>query len=436
MEMGRIRAFLEDDIPRVAELYWRFLQGQKGPHPLSLEKYFQEVFFYSPWFDGSITSLVYEEHGRVVGFLGIVPRPMSVNGKLIQAVFGSSHVVDPENRSSLAGLNLLAAFFKGKPDLALTDTANQLTQQIWVAMGGRTSAVYGLRWARPVRPSLYGLHALSRFGSGGVFGLCGRACGILSKAIGAVSTRIPTWRLRRPPVGITEGELEIDALLHSCLPGSFADYSLRPEYTQESLRWLLDFMSRMKAHGNLRKVALHDVTKRPIGWFIYYVKRGGIAEVVQIEAGKGRFKTVLDYLFFDARNRGAIALHGKLEIRHVQELSEARCFFWGTTPLLFRARDPELARAVQHGECFLSRLDGEWCLRYAPSGHEHTNVALDFASGEQSDSEATKGPNSPTCCSGTTGGRKVSEVLQNDPGPDAPHATGRGSGCVSSGDAS
>ena len=97
------------------------------------------------------------------------------------------------------------------------------------------------------------------------------------------------------------------------------------------------------------------------------VKRGGIGEVVQMGATKGHMKTVPDYLFRDAGNRGAIGAHGRLEIRHAQELAEARCFFWGTTPLLFHARDPELARLVQQGDAFVSRLDGEWCLKYCAS---------------------------------------------------------------------
>lgn len=67
------------------------------------------------------------------------------------------------------------------------------------------------------------------------------------------------------------------------------------------------------------------------------VKRGGIGEVVQMGATKGHMKTVPDYLFRDAGNRGAIGAHGRLEIRHAQELAEARCFFWGTTPLLSSA---------------------------------------------------------------------------------------------------
>lgn len=370
--MGRIRAFVQDDIPRAAELYWQFLQGEKGPYHPGLEEYFQKVFFHNPWVDSSSGSLVYEEEQRgVVGFLGIVSRPMTVNGKSIQAAFGSSHVVHPKSRSTLAGLKLLTAFMDGKQDLVMTDTANRLTQQLWALVGGSSSAAYGIKWVRPLRPGLYALHMMSRPGKSGLSGACGHACRILSKTMGAAATRISRGRLRRPPDGITEEELEVDTLLRSCLPDCSVDYALRPVYNRESLSWLLDFMTQMKAYGNLRRVALRDAKGRLIGWFIYYVKRGGIAEVVQMGAAKGHMRTVLDHLFRDARNRGAIGAHGRLEIRHAHELSEARCFFWGATPFLFRARDRELARLVQQGDAFLSRLDGEWCLKYGVGEHEH-----------------------------------------------------------------
>jgi hypothetical protein len=388
--MGRIRAFVQDDIPRVAELNWQFLQGQRGPHPPRLEEYFRQVFFHNPWFDSSIGSLVYEEGRRVVGFLGIVPRPMSVNGKPIQAAFGSGLVVHPESRWTLPGPQLLAAFMGGKQDLAMTDTASEVSQQIWVELGGSTSAAYSLQWARPLRPGSYALYAMARFGREGRSGAGGRACRVLHKTVSTVATRIPLRRLRRPPSGATEEELEIDTLLHSCLPGCSAGYSLRPEYNRESLGWLLDFMSRMKAYGNLRKVALRDATREIIGWFIYYAKHGGIADVVQIGATKLHMKTVFDHLLCDAWNHGAIGLHGRLEIRHAQQLSESRCFFWGTIPLLFRARNPELARLVQQGDAFLSRLDGEWCLRFGASGQECASAALNLLSGKESSPPAIK----------------------------------------------
>ena len=388
--MGRVRAFVQDDIPRVAELYWQFLQSQKGPHPPGLEEYFQEVFLHNPWFDSSIRSLVYEDGSRIVGFQGVVPRPMFMNGRAIQAAFGSSLVVHPESRATLAGLKLLVAFMDGKQDVAMTDTSNRLNQQLWERLGGSTSAAYGMKWARPLRPGLYGLYTMSRLGKERFSGAVSHLCGVLQETINVVAARIPRGHLRRPPDDVTEEELEIDTLLRSCLPGTSECYSLRPEYNRESLRWLLDFMSRMKAFGNLRKVVLRGATKEIIGWFIYYAKCGGIADVVQMGAAEFHMNKVLDYLFWDAWNRGAIGVQGRLEIRYAQELSEARCFFWGSVPLLLRTRNPELARLVQRGDACISRLDGEWCLRYGAPGHEGASAALDLASKHESNPEATK----------------------------------------------
>ncbi len=214
--MGRIRAFVQDDIPMVAELNWQFLQGQTGPHPPRLEEYLRQVFFQNPWFDSSIGSLVYEEgQRRVVGFLGIVPRPMSVNGKPVQAAFGSGLVVHPESRWALPGPQLLAAFMNGKQDLAMTDTANGLSQQIWVSLGGNTSAAYSLQWARPLRPGSYALYAMSRFGREDRSGTGSRACRVLHKTVSTVARRIP--RVIGMALGFHESDESIRKSAQSCL---------------------------------------------------------------------------------------------------------------------------------------------------------------------------------------------------------------------------
>ena len=101
------------------------------------------------------------------------------------------------------------------------------------------------------------------------------------------------------------------------------------------------------------------------GWYIYYVKGGGIGEVVRIGAEDHVIAPVLDHLFYDASVHGAIALHGRLEGRLTQQLSERYCFFYqASNRLLVHSRRPEVTRLIHTNDALLTRLDGEWCLRF------------------------------------------------------------------------
>jgi hypothetical protein len=73
---------------------------------------FQKLYFTNPW----VNSLVYEgKSGRIVGFLGVIVRKMSVFGQPIRVAFGGSCVVDPEARSNLAGMRVLGTRPGGRP---------------------------------------------------------------------------------------------------------------------------------------------------------------------------------------------------------------------------------------------------------------------------------------------------------------------------------
>jgi len=361
--MGRVRPFVQNDIPQVAGLHWRVLHGKVGHPPPAAETYLEQLFFLSPWSDSTLPSFVYEdERGAVVGFQGVVPRQMSLFAKPIQAAYGTGLVVHPDSRYTLAGFHLTKAFFSGKQDLSLTDTANYVSEQVWGALGGITAVSYGTHWSRPLRPALYGLHGLSRFASGALSTVL-TAFKPLSRAIDAFVTRLPScpFRLSWP---ILAAEVpDVDTLL-VCLSDSSGLYSLQPEYKRDSLRWVLDFMGQMKTYGDLRQLVLRDQTGKMVGWYIYYVTRGGIGEVVRIGAADHAICAVLDHLFHDASARGAIALHGRLETRLAQPLSEKCCFFYqASNRLLVHSRRPELLRLINQNDALLTRLDGEWCLR-------------------------------------------------------------------------
>jgi hypothetical protein len=57
--MNSVRAFVQEDIPQVVALTWRFLQAESSSPPPSMENYFRELFFHSPFSEKALPSLVY-----------------------------------------------------------------------------------------------------------------------------------------------------------------------------------------------------------------------------------------------------------------------------------------------------------------------------------------------------------------------------------------
>src|SRR6266550_7081571 len=111
---GTSRPFREGDIEQVADLSWRMLNHKGGAAPPRLCSYFRELYFCNPWQDDGLPSLVYQDvNGDLVGFLGVIPRRMSLGERTVRVACGSTLVVEPAKRSTLAGLCLMQAFLAG-----------------------------------------------------------------------------------------------------------------------------------------------------------------------------------------------------------------------------------------------------------------------------------------------------------------------------------
>jgi hypothetical protein len=82
-------------------------------------------------------------------------------------------------------------------------------------------------------------------------------------------------------------------------------------------------------------------------------------------ATKHSIRRVLDRLFYHAWRLGSFAVSGRLDPEFVPALSEAHCLFSFHGPqMLVYSKQPELLEAVQRGDAFLSRLEGEWWMRF------------------------------------------------------------------------
>jgi hypothetical protein len=351
-----VRPLVEADVPQVAALHRRLLGSSEESGPV--ERYLLEILCRHPWRDPRLPSLVYEDPtGRIAGCLGVMPRPMRMEGRSIVAAVTHSFMVEPDHRSNLAAMQLLKSFLAGPQDLSLAE-GNAISRRLWEAIGGATGTLYSLRWTRPLRPARYALDLCRRRGlRRWPVALLRPVCAAADFA----ASRLPQSPLRLETPKLSAQETDA-AELCSAIGRLSAPRVLRPCYERESLEWLLGMLGAVPTRGTPRAVLLERAGTL-VGSYVYYVKPGGVSEVVQIAAAPGEGAEVLDHLFDDARSRGAIAVSGQLEPSLLPAFSERFCSFhrgrdgsW----VLLHSRSDRILRALQLGDAYFTRLEGEW----------------------------------------------------------------------------
>jgi hypothetical protein len=357
---ARVRPLTERDLPQVVELYEAIFTGRGNGSPEARRSYLHEILCRNPWRDDALPSLVCEdESGRIAGCLGVMPRRMTLAGRPILTAISHTFMVAPGRRASLAGLELAKAFLSGPQDLTVAE-GGDASRRILGRFGGSTSLLYSLRWTRPLRPTRYVLSVLRRRGLPAVLSW---ALHPLTRAADAIGPALlpSSARLARPRV---TGEPLDGGTLLECLSEFTSDRALRPVYDRDSLRWLVDLLARHDARGALQSVAVRDPAGPIVGWYMYYLKPGGISEVVQIGARRTFLSDVLDHLFHHAWHGGAAAVSGQMDPAAFQALSAKVCIFHhdGRSWFLLHSRHPEVLHAIHRGDAFLSRLEGEWCI--------------------------------------------------------------------------
>ena len=359
--MAAVRAMRERDVAAAVALFERVYPQHRWRSRGACEAYFRDILFANPWRDLQLPSWVAEEDSRIVGLYAILPRRMRLGARALRVAVGCQFMVEAGPQRSLTALQLTQACLSGPQDLTLADGANDRMRRMWHAVGGTVPLLYGLHWTRPLRPARHALQLLERRAA--VPALLARAARPAAALADALAARLLPNRFLREAARSADGALDagdMAALLPEVLHGA----ALRPDYDAGALAWLLGEAARKTRHGALRARAVLE-GDRLLGWYLYYLRRGAAAEVLQLTAREGGFAQVLQRLLADAWREGASAVHGRLDPRHAQELSQRHCWFrWDGTWTLCHARDPGIAAALHAGEAFLSRLEGEWWLRF------------------------------------------------------------------------
>jgi len=355
---GLLRPLEERDIPQVAALHEKLFGKPDGADSRSLQERMARIFLRHPWRTEMLPSWVFEENGgKVVGCVGVMPRPMSFNGRRILAAISHSFMVEPGSRSTLAALALAKRFLAGPQELSLAEGSN-VSRRIWEQSGGSTSLLYSLCWTRPLRPGRYMLSFLGKRGLPNVLRWVMRPFCQFADALAPLIARRP---FELPAPAVWGAALDAENLSGPVIEFT-QDRSLRPQYDQRALNWLLETLAQKKERGELHKVIVRDAAQETIGWYLYYGKPGETGAVIQIGAKEGCAEQVLDHLFYHARYRGLIAVSGQVDPVLFHLYSRKACLFHhdGGSWVLAHSRSPELLQAIDRGDAYLTRLEGEW----------------------------------------------------------------------------
>lgn len=359
---SRIRSFDAGDLAAVASLWLKVFRQREDPPPASLMTYFREVFLENPWRDSSLESTVYEDKsGSIVGFLGVLPRPMLFNGRPVLAAITSQFMVDTQAHRGPGAIELMKAFFAGPQELSMTDGATDGVRRIWQALGGELATMYSGIWTRVLRPAG---QAADLFKDKAGVSLAGRLAAPLAPALDAVIGRLPHSPYSLQPVSSVAEEATAADLL-DCLTRLPDRLSLQPGYDRASLEWILERASESARRGRLHKVLVRNEGGDILGWYLYYARRGGLSKVLQIGGKDQSIGEVIGNLFHHAFRQGSVAVCGRVEPRLARELSQNRCgFTFHDVSVLAHSANAGILNAIHRGAAFLSRLDGEWWLRF------------------------------------------------------------------------
>ncbi len=355
-----IRPFKEADLDAVCDLYQKIQRDPKQKAPAGLRSDFKSYFLDNVWSDPEIPSLVYEENGKIIGFIGSHVRPLQYNGKRVRAAYSGQLVSDPQGRARAAGAFLMKAYIEGPQDITMTDGATAAVAQIWTQLGGDIAHARCLRWTRILRPTRF---FSSKLGERNMLAVSA-ALKPFSTLLDPIAGKLMSSEYKPSAKKQSDEKLTVKTWLEN-VDSIYPASQLKGNYSEDQLSWLLEKVSALVSRGRFEEHVVRDEKERVIGWFMYFLADDGQAQVLQIAAKPKLQKAVLEDLFNHAYQRGCVALQGRVEPSFMQSLDDVGCMFryWGPSTLV-HSRDPELLLAYQSGHDFLTRLDGEWWMAF------------------------------------------------------------------------
>lgn len=349
-----IRPVERADLNAVATLIRETLQARGPASEPSLAAFLRRTLIEQPWADPEIPSLVAELDGQIVGFVGAEVRRMRLGDRAMRFAWAAHSVVTPAARARAVGFALTQRLLDGPQDATLGDSASPLVEQMWLRLGGRRLELKGIHWVRVFRPASVGAHVVAPRRARARAGMK-RVAGRLDD----LTSPLARTAIAPRPATAAEEALTPHAMIDA-MPRVGRRLGLRPAYDESFLDWLFGELPRVKDRGELVAQLVRDARRRPIGWYVYFLRPGWRSEVLQVAAsGERALSTVLDQLLAHAYAHGSAAVRGRLEPGMLCLVAQRRCLLWHRGAAVAHSREPGVLDAIERPDALVSRLDGD-----------------------------------------------------------------------------
>lgn len=364
--MSPIRPATRDDMSAVSRLYESVFRSGTHDPPAQLSDYFGRTFFDCPWADPDIPPLVYEDpDGEIVGFIGSQVRRLRMDGRPIRLASIGPLAAAPKARTRGVGAQLLRRYLAGPQNITITDAASYEAMRMQVGLGAQTLVHASIGWTKVFRPAAATAAWLSHRDR---VPTLARAVRFVAPALDTTAPKLDAampGRLKHraglvPPRPEAEATTLTPAALVEQLSNAARTLRLYPDYDVAYLQWLFAELEAVDFRGTPIRHLVHDRKGRVAGWYVYFLVRGGIGQVMQVAAPNGRADLVLDHLFWHAANEGAAAVQGRFEPALLGPLRNHWCLLTRSQLAIVHTEDQVLLGLLGSPKSLLTRLDGEW----------------------------------------------------------------------------
>ncbi|WP_449414746.1 hypothetical protein [Ochrobactrum teleogrylli] len=342
-----------DDIPAVRDLFRQVFRPEATSNDESFDRYFQQVFFENPYYDADLCSIVHEDSkGEIDSTLCVLPIPYHVDGKIVMGRLLCAYMMRPG--SSPRGAAELTLTLRSRPnDFSFSDSAAPVSTRHFSAVGGITLDTHGLAWTRIFRAASY----VAQFVAERRAALRGWPAAKVGQLLDPL---VPLPKLRNS----TNGKLAVQDIEQSDAIGLIRHflptYDAYPAWTEQDLHWVLNLARDNRAAGALRSCSVSGTSGEPVGFFCYYARPNGIAEVLSILAPKNREQAVVEVMLSHLQEAGHIAAQGRADPHFLGALSQQSVMFFRLKAnVCVVTANPDVLNALDHNDIFVGELAGE-----------------------------------------------------------------------------